>query len=1440
MASAGCTNGDSDSSTAALQQYQACLGIMVRLRVEDLNDIKLDFDAAIASNASSVQARAKTAIIASGVMPVKKTQMSLQQQQKLQQEQNSGLSLEQFVSVMLDRVAWTPENVQTFIEDLIELFLQVDVNGDGTMTWEEFTSAIIEGGMGSISEKTEWDDMKYEENLQFRDTFRTAPPKKIQYLPELRKIVLFESNRPVIDVLDPSALFPMEMRDSSSSAGDDEDDDGARNLGFSGSSGNNTFVPRLPQTNSVHPLCYVTGYRKDQDVRSERSPVQAVKYLSKVDLIVVSSGDLTLTFWSSVMLNSSENSSPLAMVHTPRPQRVLEWNPATNHLYTISADLIISVFMVSREYIDSTLPASTATQSPGATTTLLPTSNRKRAEVYLLTSLKKHTDLLQDLLLINPGTLVSCGMDSIIYLWDTQTLTVKGSRHGHKRGVRLLAKLSSQMFLTAGFETEIFGWHLSGLSTNPIFRLSGHNAPVCCIHVIPAYSSGSRGPSRGGLACTDQAITVDDDGWFKWWHLGNILSTESEENRCIQTFRLGKDQYPWKCHSLISFQHGKTLVAAGYKLKCIQRVRLKPTALPSCCIIYNDASFTLLTTTEKEFRIWDASTGRLLRTFRNITKSDICCVELDARQRKIVFGNANGELFVLNYLNGALLKSFAPHRTNVSALVYCKEDKCVLTASWDKSIRLYDDDSTNPLLRCIIDAHESDIKCLAYSYSMALFASGETNGTIKLWDYVYFLLEDECLPMESAGDVSALSFVEPFPLLVSGHETGWLCLWGIYPSMPLLHLFRIHIGAEDLQVPKPTTTHTLVSKKTQQQSVSPPSPVDYPHNLEHHHHRQQPDEDDELGQEVDEAILRAAVEIPTMLSGQEDQSEESIDSENDPSLPSPREEEKNQELPGSKEVGISTLQVFYDETGGESMTHEITRGRHMIFCGTSNGEICIFDISSVLQAARMRAIREESLPCNNGAYNPRRRFLRQGKHARSIQNQKKKQTYGQNANNCSQQEHVVRSKDIILLAKWKAHHGNIKSIRIVEEPKSIWTCSQDKTIKVWDFEGNCLGQLFASQEEVDSSNAENIKWKWHVDVESAAFLKKKHAEELWDTMKEEKLAKFFAVNSTKKNQVEPAAVSAIVEPELCDEAEGIETKNVIIQQESSCSSTSTFSSMADSQKLSIEPFRLEKNRVLAQIKGEVTWKKSDRQIAREIAWANETKKFDERMKTIMRVSSSCKKDKQQQQQQEKEKEKEKEDHSQQQKKQNQEAANFREVMDLSTTLVGNNSLIQLPSLDTIQLEELPFDDKDNWKVGSLNRQKSMYSNFYQENVRRHRVITSKRHNSNNRIAQLQKIDLTPSVFLLQKLGEASIIDENTQIILEKEEAKQKQQQQMRRMQLRTSASTTMLGSKKTLSKTQKEHDEKEVGPLFLQKKGLLLHQTKNSRHVQSMPERKYF
>ncbi|KAF1790898.1 EF-Hand 1, calcium-binding site [Phytophthora cactorum] len=81
---------------------------------------------------------------------------------------------------MLDRVSWEPETVVSFIEDLIELFAQVDVNGDGTMEWEEFTSAIIEGGMGSFTTRK------------------------------------FTS---VVELLDPTGLFPPESDDNGKDAG---------------------------------------------------------------------------------------------------------------------------------------------------------------------------------------------------------------------------------------------------------------------------------------------------------------------------------------------------------------------------------------------------------------------------------------------------------------------------------------------------------------------------------------------------------------------------------------------------------------------------------------------------------------------------------------------------------------------------------------------------------------------------------------------------------------------------------------------------------------------------------------------------------------------------------------------------------------------------------------------------------------------------------------------------------------------------------------------------------------------------------------------------------------------------------------------------------------------------------------------------------------------
>ncbi|RHY66069.1 hypothetical protein DYB30_003240 [Aphanomyces astaci] len=552
-----------------------------------------------------------------------------------------GLDLEAFVRIMVERLVWTPSTVVDLVYELVDLFGHIVINGQGTMVWEDFTSALIEAGMATGLDETHWRDMKYEDNVLFVD--RTSrQPKHVEYISEIRKLIVFEGTRPVMQIYDPTAILASEAAESS------VDDPG-------------NAPTSLPLTHEIHPLAYTSGYRRDQDaVRSEHSPVQvnafAIKYLTTLDILAVSAGDLKLSFWNCAIMFTSEIPTPMELVATEHPQRILEWAPKPSRLFTVSIDNRILVWTVI-------------------------VKGNKKCSVACTAILDKHSDIVQDLLLVNDDTLVSCSMDSLIYIWDPNTLECKSTRAGHKRGIRTLAKHSSTVFV-----------------------------------------------------------------------------------------------YPWKPTSFTLFHNGATIIACGYRVKWVHRVRLKSKSVASNTVLYNDSSFTVLTSTDKEIQVWDALTGALLHVFRNVTKSDITQVVFDSLQRKCI----GGELFVLNAANGALLKTFPRHSNQISCLVYCKEDMCVLSASWDKSLRVYDDMATNnPLLRSISDAHESDIKCLAYSHSLSLVATGSNDGHIKIWDFVYFLLEQQ---HHTTSEVNCLVFVEPFPVLVSGHENGDVHVYTVRPA----------------------------------------------------------------------------------------------------------------------------------------------------------------------------------------------------------------------------------------------------------------------------------------------------------------------------------------------------------------------------------------------------------------------------------------------------------------------------------------------------------------------------------------------------------------------------------------------------------------------------------------------------------------------------------
>lgn len=137
---------------------------------------------------------------------------------------------------------------------------------------------------------------------------------------------------------------------------------------------------------------------------------------------------------------------------------------------------------------------------------------------------------------------------------------------------------------------------------------------------------------------SQQLLSFDKEGWFRWWDIQQSVPVDDSE-RCLQAFQLGNDEFRWQPNSIAIMNDGVQIFAARNKLRLIERTRLKPKIMPTSTVYYNSVSFTILTATDKDIQIWDASSGELLREYANISATEITEIELDDRQRKFILGN---------------------------------------------------------------------------------------------------------------------------------------------------------------------------------------------------------------------------------------------------------------------------------------------------------------------------------------------------------------------------------------------------------------------------------------------------------------------------------------------------------------------------------------------------------------------------------------------------------------------------------------------------------------------------------------------------------------------------------------------------------------------------------------------------------------------------------
>ena len=86
-------------------------------------------------------------------------------------------------------------------------------------------------------------------------------------------------------------------------------------------------------------------------------------------------------------------------------------------------------------------------------------------------------------------------------------------------------------------------------------------------------------------------------------------------------------------------------------------------------------------------KVWDPDSGRLTREVTALSKTEITNFVFDSKGRKAIIANQGGEIKIFNNSNWSEIASLPKHDAEISCLMYAKEDKCIISGSWDRSIR---------------------------------------------------------------------------------------------------------------------------------------------------------------------------------------------------------------------------------------------------------------------------------------------------------------------------------------------------------------------------------------------------------------------------------------------------------------------------------------------------------------------------------------------------------------------------------------------------------------------------------------------------------------------------------------------------------------------------------------------------------------------------------
>ncbi len=134
---------------------------------------------------------------------------------------------------------------------------------------------------------------------------------------------------------------------------------------------------------------------------------------------------------------------------------------------------------------------------------------------------------------------------------------------------------------------------------------------------------------------------------------------------------------------------------------------------------------------DETVRVWDAATGKLLRTLEGHTDS-VNAVAWSPDSKYIASGSSDKTVRVWDAATGKLLRTLEGHNWSVLSVAWSPDGKYIASGSSDEIVRVWDA-TTGSLLRTL-EGHKNWVSSVAWSPDGTKIASGSLDETVKVWN----------------------------------------------------------------------------------------------------------------------------------------------------------------------------------------------------------------------------------------------------------------------------------------------------------------------------------------------------------------------------------------------------------------------------------------------------------------------------------------------------------------------------------------------------------------------------------------------------------------------------------------------------------------------------------------------------------------------------------